>query len=109
MEVKVIIEPYLDFGTNSFFWMLYNYYYYHSAYSQSIMSCRLLRYNNDLQEIKKMKRKQSGSLLAVLIIRIRCIRKILASWIRIRLGKKMRIQGSGSKRQNINQKLKKNS
>ena len=41
----------------------------------------------------------------VLRIRIRWIRKILASWIRIR--KNMRIQGSGSKGQNINQKLQK--
>ena len=36
------------------------------------------------------------------MLRIR-IRKILASWIRIR--KNMRIHGSGSKGQNINQKL----
>ena len=41
------------------------------------------------------------SLNAVLRIRIRWIRKILASWIRIR--KNMRIHGS--KGQNINQKL----
>ena len=41
----------------------------------------------------------------VLRIRIRWIRKILASWIRIR--KNMRIHGSGSTRQNINQKLNK--
>ena len=39
----------------------------------------------------------------MLRIRIRWIRKILASWIRIR--KNMRIHESGSKGQNINQKL----
>ena len=43
------------------------------------------------------------SLNAVLRIRIRWIRKILGSWIRIR--KNMRIHGS--KEQNINQKLQK--
>ena len=42
---------------------------------------------------------------AVLKIRIRWIRKILASCIRIR--KNMRIYGSRSKGQNINQKLQK--
>ena len=45
------------------------------------------------------------SLKPLLRTRIRWIRKILASWIRIR--KNMRIHGSGSKGQNINQKLKK--
>ena len=35
------------------------------------------------------------------------IRKILASWIRIRIGKNIRIHGSGPKGQNMNQKLQK--
>ena len=42
---------------------------------------------------------------AVLKIRIHWIRKILASWIRLR--KNIRIHGSRSKGQNINQKLQK--
>ena len=42
---------------------------------------------------------------SVLRIRIRWILKILASWIRIR--KNVRIHGSGSLMQNINQKLQK--
>ena len=45
--------------------------------------------------------------IPVLRIRIRWIRKILASWIRIRIRKNMRIHGSGAKGQNINQKLQK--
>ena len=49
----------------------------------------------------------SVSIGSVLRILIRWIRKILASWIRIR--KNMRINGSGSKGQNINQTAKKKS
>ena len=45
--------------------------------------------------------------MSVLRIRIRWIRKTLASWIRIQIRKIMRIHGSGSKGQNINQKLQK--
>ena len=52
--------------------------------------------------IKLISGKGKKSVLKIWI-RIRWIRKVLASWIRI--SKNMNIQGSGSKGQNINEKL----
>ena len=60
-------------------------------------------FKNNCSERQTDRAATIKNMLAVLRIRIRWIRKILASWIRIR--KNMRIYGSGSKWQNINQKL----
>ena len=64
----------------------------------TVSSCK----NSRRERLEVVKSLKMESFQAVLRIRIRWIRKILASWIRLR--KNVRIHGFGSKGQNINQK-----